>query len=89
MTDERTQIVIRMVIADYRSALREIRDSIGWLRDQISDAERNRDGAFTPGNMGATVTRLEAARWKAKALRETLMALGAEQQVKAATEDFE
>lgn len=71
------RIAVSMMQANYRSAMAEARDSIAWLRGQIADAERaGFDAAFTPGNMGSTVAKIESARWKAKALKEALQALG-------------
>ena len=74
---ERAQMAVRMMQADYKFTMREAHDGLRWLRGQIDDAERSGlDAPFTPGNMGSTVAKVEAARWKAKALREALLALG-------------
>lgn len=78
MSNLNNRIAVRQIRADYDSAMEEARNCIEWLRRDLGEAERGLDLPFTPGNMGSVVSRLEAARWKAKALREALIALESE-----------
>jgi len=68
--------VLRTIQVNYESAIREVYSQTRWLRESCDDAERNPDGAHTPGNISRTAACLDAAREKAYTLRQTLEVLG-------------
>lgn len=76
MEKEDLTIAIMRIRADYESALRDVANQAKWMRSELDDVDRHPAEAFTPGNLSSMCGKLEAARWKAYALRESLAALG-------------
>lgn len=70
------EIRIRMVRADYTSAVHAARNAASWLRADVAERARKPWAASTPGGIAQQASILEAACEKAYALHGVLVMLG-------------